>query len=92
MAAKTPRTLVQEHIRACPVSSLGVGGVDSVEGVSRGCRLTPVSTVSTVSRVCRESVEGVEPGLNSVADEEVVGAADGYGMTMAFSGLRLFHH
>ena len=28
----------------------------------------------------------------SVADEEVVGAADGYGMTMAFSGLRLFHH
>ena len=54
--------------------------------------MTPVSTVSTVSRVCRESVEGVEPGLNSVADEEVVGAADGYGMTMAFSGLRLFHH
>ena len=67
----------------------------AVEGVSRGCQLTPVSTVSTVStvsRVCRESVEGVEPGLNSVADEEVVGAADGYGMTMAFSGLRLFHH
>ena len=54
--------------------------------------VSTVSTVSTVSRVCRESVEGVEPGLNSVADEEVVGAADGYGMTMAFSGLRLFHH
>ena len=28
----------------------------------------------------------------SVADEEVVGAANGYGMTMVFSGLRLFHH
>ena len=28
----------------------------------------------------------------SVADEEVISAADGYGMTMAFSGLRLFHH
>jgi phosphoribosylaminoimidazolecarboxamide formyltransferase/IMP cyclohydrolase len=28
----------------------------------------------------------------SVADEEVIAAADEYGMTMAFSGLRLFHH
>ena len=28
----------------------------------------------------------------SVADEEVIGAADEYGMTMAFSGVRLFHH
>ncbi len=28
----------------------------------------------------------------SVADEEVIGAADEYKMAMAFSGLRLFHH
>jgi len=28
----------------------------------------------------------------SIADAEVVAAADEYGMTMAFSGLRLFHH
>jgi len=28
----------------------------------------------------------------SVADEEVIAAADEYNMTMAFSGLRLFHH
>merc|ERR1712048_1223441 len=31
------------------------------------------------------------PG-GSVADEEVIGACDTYGMTMAFTGLRLFHH
>jgi len=33
----------------------------------------------------------VQPG-GSVADEEVISAADGYGMAMAFSGQRLFHH
>ena len=28
----------------------------------------------------------------SVGDPEVIAAADQYGMTMAFSGVRLFHH
>merc|ERR1712039_567553 len=32
-----------------------------------------------------------QPG-GSVADQEVIGACDGYGMTMAFTDLRLFHH
>jgi phosphoribosylaminoimidazolecarboxamide formyltransferase/IMP cyclohydrolase len=32
-----------------------------------------------------------QPG-GSVADEEVIEACDTYGMTMAFTGLRLFHH
>merc|ERR1711981_737040 len=32
-----------------------------------------------------------QPG-GSVADEEVIGACNQYGMTMAFTGLRLFHH
>merc|ERR1719464_1033948 len=32
-----------------------------------------------------------QPG-GSVADVEVIGACDGYGMTMAFTDLRLFHH
>jgi len=32
-----------------------------------------------------------QPG-GSVADAEVIGACDTYGMTMAFTGLRLFHH
>merc|ERR1740133_702954 len=35
------------------------------------------------------STRGVE---YVVAAEEVIAAADHYGMTMAFSGLRLFHH
>ena len=33
----------------------------------------------------------VEPG-NSVRDQEVIAACDEYGMVMAFSGKRLFHH
>jgi phosphoribosylaminoimidazolecarboxamide formyltransferase/IMP cyclohydrolase len=33
----------------------------------------------------------VQPG-GSVADEEVTRACDEYGMVMAFSGVRLFHH
>jgi len=32
-----------------------------------------------------------QPG-GSVADEEVIGACDAYGMAMAFTDLRLFHH
>jgi len=32
-----------------------------------------------------------QPG-GSVADEEVIAACDAYGMAMAFTGLRLFHH
>jgi len=32
-----------------------------------------------------------QPG-GSVADEEVIAACDAYGMTMSFTGLRLFHH
>jgi phosphoribosylaminoimidazolecarboxamide formyltransferase/IMP cyclohydrolase len=33
----------------------------------------------------------VQPG-GSVQDADVVSACNEYGMTMAFSGLRLFHH
>ena len=33
----------------------------------------------------------LQPG-GSIADEGVIQAADGYGMVMAFSGLRLFRH
>lgn len=28
----------------------------------------------------------------SVADEQVIAACDEYGMSMAFTGIRLFHH
>merc|ERR1740130_2556988 len=40
----------------------------------------------------QRGVEYVVAAGGSVADAEVIAAADGYGMTMAFSGLRLFHH
>jgi len=33
----------------------------------------------------------VQPG-NSIRDEEVIKACNDYGMVMAFSGVRLFHH
>jgi phosphoribosylaminoimidazolecarboxamide formyltransferase/IMP cyclohydrolase len=33
----------------------------------------------------------VQPG-GSVRDQDVVDAADAYGMVMALSGVRLFHH
>ena len=60
-------------VEVSTVSTVSTECRGGVEGVSRGCRLTPVSTVSTVSRVCRESVEGVEPGLNR---NEPTGKAD----------------
>jgi phosphoribosylaminoimidazolecarboxamide formyltransferase/IMP cyclohydrolase len=33
----------------------------------------------------------LQPG-GSTRDEDVIAACDEYGMTMVFSGLRLFHH
>jgi phosphoribosylaminoimidazolecarboxamide formyltransferase/IMP cyclohydrolase len=45
-----------------------------------------------IDRLHRSGVKYViEPG-GSVRDEDVIAAADGYGMTLIFSGLRLFHH
>mmetsp|Transcript_3121 Transcript_3121/g.9395 ORF Transcript_3121/g.9395 Transcript_3121/m.9395 type:complete len:152 (-) Transcript_3121:389-844(-) len=40
----------------------------------------------------KKGVEYLVAAGGSVADAEVVAAADEYSMTMAFSGLRLFHH
>ena len=45
-----------------------------------------------IERAARSGVEFVcEPG-GSVRDDAVISAADEFGMTMAFSGVRLFHH
>jgi phosphoribosylaminoimidazolecarboxamide formyltransferase/IMP cyclohydrolase len=45
-----------------------------------------------IDRLQRSGVKYViEPG-GSVRDEDVIAAADAYGMTLIFSGLRLFHH
>ncbi len=45
-----------------------------------------------IDRLHRSGVKYViEPG-SSVRDEDVIAAANAYGMTLIFSGLRLFHH
>lgn len=45
-----------------------------------------------IDRAARSGVQYVaEPG-GSVRDEEVIAAADEYGMTVIFTGVRLFHH
>ncbi len=45
-----------------------------------------------IDRAARSGVAYVaEPG-GSIRDDLVISACDGYGMTMSFTGLRLFHH
>ncbi len=45
-----------------------------------------------IDRAARSGVRYViQPG-GSTRDQEVISAADGYGMAMVFTGLRLFHH
>merc|ERR1712228_124396 len=46
----------------------------------------------SIDHASRLGVKYVAQPGGSVADEEVVGACDTYGMSMAFTGLRLFHH
>ena len=64
------------------------------------CRLNGVSLGSdayfpfrdSIDRASRSGVKFVaEPG-GSARDEDVIAAADEYGMVMAFTGIRLFHH
>jgi len=46
----------------------------------------------SIDRAARSGVEYVlEPG-GSLRDDDVIAACDEHGMTMAFSGVRLFHH
>jgi len=63
-------------------------------------RMTGVSLSSDAFFPFRDSIDRasqsgvkyvVEPG-NSARDQEVIGACNEYGMVMAFSGTRLFHH
>jgi phosphoribosylaminoimidazolecarboxamide formyltransferase / IMP cyclohydrolase len=46
----------------------------------------------SIDRGRRSGVEYVVQPGGSVKDEEVIRACDEYGMTMVFSGVRLFHH
>jgi len=46
----------------------------------------------SIDHASRLGVKFVAQPGGSVADDEVIEACDAYGMTMAFTGLRLFHH
>ncbi|MNC57885.1 Bifunctional purine biosynthesis protein PurH [compost metagenome] len=45
-----------------------------------------------LDRASRSGVKYVAQAGSSMRDEEVVQAANDYGMVMAYSGVRLFHH
>ena len=65
--------------------------LDTVTGVALGSdAFFPFS--DNIDRAKRSGVSYiVEPG-GSVRDDLVIEACDAYGITMAFTGLRLFHH
>ncbi|PKN92889.1 MAG: 5-aminoimidazole-4-carboxamide ribonucleotide transformylase [Chloroflexi bacterium HGW-Chloroflexi-6] len=77
-----PRQLSQEEKRAW---------LDGMTGVSLGSdAFFPFS--DSIHRAAASGVKYIfEPG-GSTRDAEVIAAADDYGMTMAFTGVRLFHH
>jgi len=65
--------------------------LDTLHGVTLGSdAFFPFS--DNIDRAHKSGVEFVaEPG-GSVRDQLVIDACDGYGMVMAFTGIRLFHH
>jgi phosphoribosylaminoimidazolecarboxamide formyltransferase/IMP cyclohydrolase len=46
----------------------------------------------SIDRAAKSGVKYVVQPGGSTRDEDVIAACDEYGMTMAFSGVRLFHH
>ena len=65
--------------------------LDSVRGVSLGSdAFFPFG--DNVERAVRSGVEWIaEPG-GSIRDDNVIETCDRYGIVMAFTGIRLFHH
>ena len=65
--------------------------LDQVRGVALGSdAFFPFS--DNIERAYRSGVQYVaEPG-GSIRDDAVIECADKYGMVMAFTGMRLFHH
>jgi AICAR transformylase/IMP cyclohydrolase PurH len=80
--SSTPRELASEEKRAW---------LDSMAGVALGSdAFFPFS--DSIHRAAASGVKYVlEPG-GSTRDDAVILAANDYGMTLVFSGLRLFHH
>lgn len=65
--------------------------LDTMQGVSLGSdAFFPFS--DNIERAKKSGVKYIaEPG-GSVRDEDVIACCDSYGMAMAFTGIRLFHH
>ena len=65
--------------------------LDTIDGVSLGSdAFFPFS--DNIERAKKSGVRYIaEPG-GSIRDDLVIASCDGYGMTMAFTGMRLFHH
>jgi phosphoribosylaminoimidazolecarboxamide formyltransferase/IMP cyclohydrolase len=80
--AEKPEVFTKEEKRAW---------LDQADGVSLGSdAFFPFS--DNIERAAKSGVKYIaEPG-GSVRDDDVIAACDMYNMTMAFTGIRLFHH
>ncbi|MBE6599863.1 MAG: phosphoribosylaminoimidazolecarboxamide formyltransferase [Ruminococcaceae bacterium] len=79
---KKPEIFTREEKRAY---------LDTITGVALGSdAFFPFS--DNIDRAKKSGVKYIAQPGGSVRDDLVIAAADGYGMVMAFTGMRLFHH
>ena len=79
---KKPEIFTREEKRAY---------LDTITGVALGSdAFFPFS--DNIDRAKKSGVTYIAQPGGSVRDDLVIAAADGYGMVMAFTGMRLFHH
>jgi phosphoribosylaminoimidazolecarboxamide formyltransferase/IMP cyclohydrolase/phosphoribosylaminoimidazolecarboxamide formyltransferase len=77
-----PKALTREEKRAW---------LDTMDGVSLGSdAFFPFD--DNIERARRSGVKYIAQPGGSVRDEDVIAACDKYGIAMAFTGQRLFHH
>ncbi len=80
--AKKPEVLTREEKRAW---------LDTMKGVSLGSdAFFPFG--DNIERAHKSGVEYIAQAGGSVRDDHVIDTCDKYGITMAFTGVRLFHH
>lgn len=91
----------KEHLRsACVSLPEPIGRDERAEWISRfaasgGASLSSDAFIpfrDNLDRANKSGVRYVAQTGGSIADADVIEAADAYGMTMVFTGLRLFHH
>lgn len=79
---KKPEVLTREEKRAW---------LDTMKGVSLGSdAFFPFG--DNIERAHKSGVEYIAQAGGSVRDDHVIDTCDKYGITMAFTGVRLFHH